>query len=106
MKVLTVGELKKALEGVPDNLEVVLSSDSGVDQSDFGGEIVIEDAYRVHYKLPDGQKFDDTGDDEVDYFTIYCNDRDEDYEDEEDFIENDEEPYDPTEITTMEGDDY
>lgn len=28
-KVLTVGELKKALEGVPDNLEVRLSSDTG-----------------------------------------------------------------------------
>ncbi len=41
-KALTVGELKKALEGVPDELEVQLSSDSGVDQG--LGEIVIESA--------------------------------------------------------------
>lgn len=78
MKALTVGELKKALEGVPDNLKVILSSDSGVDQSPDEGTIVIEDAYRVKYDLPDGQRFDDTGETGVDYFTIYCNDRDED----------------------------
>ena len=41
-KVLTVGELRKALEGVPDNLEVKLSSDTGVDQGE--GEIIIESA--------------------------------------------------------------
>lgn len=35
MKVLTVGELRKAIEGVPDNLEVRLSSDTGVDQGDW-----------------------------------------------------------------------
>lgn len=87
MRLLTVGELKKSLEGVPDNLEVKLSSDTGVDQSDFGGDIIIEDAYRVHYKLPDGEKFDDTGDNEVDYFAIYCNDRDED-DDYEDYMED------------------
>ncbi len=33
-RVLTVGELRKALEGVPDNLEVRLSSDSGVGQGE------------------------------------------------------------------------
>ena len=77
MKELTVKDLKKALEGVPDNLKVKLSSDTGVDQSDFDGIIVVEDAYRSHYKLPDGQKFDDTGDNEVDEFIIYVNDRDE-----------------------------
>lgn len=77
MKELTVKDLKKALEGVPDNLKVKLSSDTGVDQSDFDGIIVVEDAYRNHYKLPDGQKFDDTGDNEVDEFIIYVNDRDE-----------------------------
>lgn len=88
-KQLTVGELKKALEGVPDNIEVKLSSDTGVDQSDFGGEIIIEEAYRVHYKLPDGEKFDDTGDNEVDYFAIYCND-----------IDEDEDDYDPDEDPT------
>jgi hypothetical protein len=76
MKRLTVKDLKKALEGVPDNLEVVLSSDTGVDQSDYDGEIIVEDAYRNHYKLPEGQKFDDTGDNEVDEFVIYVNDRD------------------------------
>lgn len=31
-KALTVGELRKALEGVPDDLKVQLSSDTGVDQ--------------------------------------------------------------------------
>lgn len=56
---LTVGELRKALEGVPDNLEVVLSSDSGVDQGE--GEIIIESARRVTYG-------------NVDYFDIYAND--------------------------------
>ncbi len=30
-KALTVGELRKALEGVPDDLKVQLSSDTGVD---------------------------------------------------------------------------
>ena len=77
MKELTVKDLKKALEGVPDDLKVRLSSDTGVDQSDFDGIIVVEDAYRNHYKLPDGQKFDDTGENEVDEFIIYVNDRDE-----------------------------
>ena len=60
MDELTVGVLKKALEGVPDELRVKLSSDSGVDQGD--GEIIIEQAYRVTYSG-------------VDYFTIYANDR-------------------------------
>lgn len=32
MRELTVGELRKALEGVPDSLVVKLGSDSGVDQ--------------------------------------------------------------------------
>lgn len=72
-KVLTVGELKKALEGVPDNLEVKLGSDSGVDQGI--GEIVVEMAHRVKYELPNGQVFDDTGETGVDYFEIYANDR-------------------------------
>lgn len=58
-KALTVGELKKALEGVPDNLEVVLSSDSGVDQGE--GQIIVESARRVKYG-------------NVDYFDIYAND--------------------------------
>lgn len=58
-KNLTVGQLKKALEGVPDDLEVQLSSDSGVDQGI--GEIVVEFARRVTYG-------------NVDYFEIYAND--------------------------------
>lgn len=56
---LTVGELRKALEGVPDELEIELSSDTGVDQGE--GRIVVEDAYRVTHK-------------EIDYFSIYAND--------------------------------
>ena len=39
-KPLTVGELRKALDGVPDDLEVRLSSDTGVDQ----GEGVVKDS--------------------------------------------------------------
>lgn len=70
MKVLIVGELRKAIEGVPDNLEVRLSSDTGVDQGGIG-RIVIESARRVKYDLPNGK----TG---VDYFDIYANDIDPD----------------------------
>lgn len=70
-KALTVGELKKALEGVPDNLEVRLSSDTGVDQGE--GEIIIESARRVNYDLPAGKYFED-GSTSVDYFEIYAND--------------------------------
>lgn len=70
-KALTVGELRKALEGVPDNLEVQLSSDTGVDQGE--GEIIIESAKRVNYPLPEGRHFED-GSTEVDYFEIYAND--------------------------------
>lgn len=62
-KPLTVGDLRKALEGVPDELEVQLSSDSGVDQGI--GEIVIEMARRVQYG-------------NTDYFEIYANDTCED----------------------------
>lgn len=80
-KKLTVGELKKALENVPDELEVELWSDSGVDQSDDDSDVVIEDAYRHTYQLPEGQIFDDTGDNKADYFVIYANYR---YEEEED----------------------
>lgn len=57
---LTVGNLKKALEGVPDELKVELSSDTGVDQG--VGEIVVETARRVRYN-------------DVDYFEIYVNDQ-------------------------------
>ena len=59
MKELTVKELREALEGVPDELPVRLSSDTGVDQG--YGDIVIELARRVKYS-------------DVDYFEIYAND--------------------------------
>lgn len=42
-KPLTVGELRKALDGVPDDLEVRLSSDTGVDQGE--GKIIVENAH-------------------------------------------------------------
>lgn len=45
-KKLTVGELKKALENVPDELEIELWSDSGVDQCDYDDqEVVVEKAW-------------------------------------------------------------
>lgn len=55
-KPLTVGELRKALDGVPDDLEVRISSDTGVDQGE--GEIIVERAFPVS----------------ADYFAIYAND--------------------------------
>lgn len=68
MKELTVGELKKALVGVPDDLTITLTSDTGVDQGE--GEIVIESARRVtyHYKDKVGEVHT------IDYFEIYAND--------------------------------
>lgn len=73
MSKLTVRELRKALEGVPDDLEIELWSDSGVDQCDYDDcEVVIENAYRHKYKLPNGGTFDD-GSNEEDYFVIYAN---------------------------------
>lgn len=59
---ITVRELRKALEGVPDDLEVMLSSDTGLDQGE--GEIIIEMARRVTYGNPYGK---------ADYFQIYAN---------------------------------
>lgn len=59
MQELTVRDLRHALVGVPDDLPVRLSSDTGVDQG--LGDIIIEMARRVKY-----------GD--VDYFEIYAND--------------------------------
>lgn len=75
VKRLKVGELKKIIEDVPDELEIKISSDTGVDQGE--GEIVVESASRINYNLTNGET--------VDYFEIYCNDicNDEDeYEDE------------------------
>lgn len=70
-KALTVGELRKDLEGVSDDLEVRLSSDTGVDQG--MGEIIIESARREKYDLPEGKHLED-GSTDVDYFDIYAND--------------------------------
>lgn len=73
-KRLTVGELRKAMEGVPDELEVRFSSDT-----EEAYEIILESARRVKYDLPDGQRFADTGKTGVDYFDIYGNGVDDDY---------------------------
>lgn len=73
MKSLTVGELKKALEGVPDHLAVKLSSDTGVDQG--MGSIIILHAEHINYECDDGCI--------IDYFDIYANDIDMDAEEEE-----------------------
>lgn len=62
-KHLTVGELKKALNGVPDEVKVKLSSDTGVDQGE--GEIVVECASYICYTA-NGHN--------VAYFAIYAND--------------------------------
>lgn len=67
-KRLTVKELKAALVDVPDELEVRFESDT-----EEAYEIIIEMARRVKYELPDGQKFEDTGETGVDYFEIYGN---------------------------------
>lgn len=67
-KRLTVKDLRKALEGVPDELEVRFSSDT-IENS----EVVLTLARRVKYELPDGQRFADTGETGVDYFDIYGN---------------------------------
>lgn len=75
MEKLTVGKLKKALENVQDDLVVELWSDSGVDQSDDNSEVVVENAFRHQYTLPEGQTFED-GANSIDYFVIYANYRD------------------------------
>lgn len=80
MNKLTVGELKKALENVPDELEVELWSDSGVDQDNYGDDVVvIESAYRHTYELEKGKQFED-GTNKVDCFVIYANFRSEEEE--------------------------
>ena len=67
-KRLTVKELKAALVDVADDLEVRFGRDT-----EEAFEIIIELARRVKYELPDGQKFEDTGETGVDYFEIYGN---------------------------------
>lgn len=59
MKKLTVGDLRKALEGVPGDVVVELGGDVGMDPEN--GEIVVETAYRMKC-------------DNIDYFVIYAND--------------------------------
>lgn len=54
-KRMTVGELRKSMEGVPDNLEVVFGSDT-----EEAYEIILEFGRRIKYDLPEGHKFDDT----------------------------------------------
>lgn len=68
MEKITVGKLKKALENVPDDLEVELSSDTGVD--DGPSEVIVNDARRV--------KYTSIYDVQVDKFVIYA-----DYNEEE-----------------------
>lgn len=68
----TVADLRKALKGVPDDLEVRLTSDTGVDQGE--GDIKIESAGRITYTKSKGFK--------VDYFEIYANDITEEDEEE------------------------
>lgn len=67
MKALTVGELKGVIKDIPDDVEVRLSSDTGVDQGE--GRIIIESAYHVKYGS-------------TEYLSIYANDVD-DFEEEE-----------------------
>ena len=67
-KRLTVKELKAALVDVPDELEVHFGSDT-----EEAYEIIIEMARRVKYEHPNGQRFEDTGENGVDYFEIYGN---------------------------------
>lgn len=61
MKKLTVGQLKKALENVPDDLKVELSSDTGVDEDE---RVIINGAQRFNYKTIHGAQ--------VDYFAIFA----------------------------------
>lgn len=47
MKRLTVEQLKKSLENVPDDLIVTIWSDTGVDQCDFDDdcEVIVQDSF-------------------------------------------------------------
>ena len=81
---LTVGKLKKALENVPDELEVKLESDSGLDQCDDNDfKVIVEKAFRYQYTLPDGETFQD-GTNNIDYFVICANYREVNEEDKDD----------------------
>lgn len=75
-KSLTVGDLRKALEGVPDELEVHFSSDT-----EEAYEIILTMARRVKYRRPLEQMLDCLDTSDIDYFDIYGNAADEeDYE--------------------------
>ncbi len=63
-KRMTVGELRKALENVPDELEVQFGSDT-----EEAYEIIISMARRVTYEYPKGNW--------VDEFEIYGNAKEE-----------------------------
>lgn len=73
MRRMRVGELKQALENIPDNLEVRFESDT-----EEAYEIILEDAYRIKYELPNGERFADTGKTGVDFFCIYGNAKEDD----------------------------
>lgn len=74
VKRLTVGDLKKALENVPNNVPIMLASDTGVDQTGCEElEIIVTDAYRSKFNLPNGKVFEDTGTNGYDELRIYCN---------------------------------
>ena len=47
VKELTVGDLRRAIDGVADDVPVILSSDTGVDQGD--GPVIISDASYIEY---------------------------------------------------------
>ena len=47
VKELTVGDLRRAIDGVADDVPVILSSDTGVDQG--YGDIIISDAKYIEY---------------------------------------------------------
>ena len=66
---LNAGSLRKALDGVPDDVPVRLSSDTGVDQGE--GTIIVENASYVHYGPTK-----DNGRQAIEHFDIYANDVD------------------------------
>lgn len=61
-EILTVGNLKKALENVPDNVPVKLVSDTGIDIGH--GEIIVEDAFFANH-IEKGQR--------IQFLGIYVN---------------------------------
>ena len=64
MKILTVGELKETLKDAPNDTIVRLTSDTGVDQGQFG-DIVVESAHYTHYMCTTGEY--------LKFFDIYAN---------------------------------